>query len=51
VANFHVLGADLDASLPGVMRLSPVYVDAHWERIPSTNGGNAAATSSEIESA
>jgi ABC-2 type transport system ATP-binding protein len=51
VANFHVLGADLDASLPGVMRLSPVYVDAHWERSPSTDVGNAPATSSEIESA
>ncbi len=43
VTNFQVLGADLDPALPGVMRLSPVYVDAHWERGPSTNGRDAAA--------
>ena len=48
VANFHVLGADLDPGLPGVMRLSPVYVDAHWERGPSTNGRDVSATSSDI---
>ena len=50
VANFQLLGADLDPSLPGVMRLSPVYVDAHWERGPSTNGRDAAASSSDIGS-
>jgi ABC-type polysaccharide/polyol phosphate transport system ATPase subunit len=38
VTNFHLLGADLDPALPGVMRLSPVYVDAHWERDPPTYG-------------
>jgi ABC-2 type transport system ATP-binding protein len=45
VTNFGVLGADLDPGLPGVMRLSPVYVDAHWERDPSTNGADASVTS------
>ncbi len=50
VANFQLLGADLDPGLPGVMRLSPVYVDAHWERGPSTNGRDAAASSSDIGS-
>jgi ABC-type Na+ transport system ATPase subunit NatA len=46
VTNFQVLGPDLDTALPGVMRLSPVYVDAHWEREPSTNGSDGAAASS-----
>jgi hypothetical protein len=31
VAKFEVLGPSLDPSLPGVMRLSPVYVDARWD--------------------
>lgn len=44
VTHFHVLGADLDPGLPGVMRLSPVYVDARWERDPSTNGRDVSAT-------
>jgi hypothetical protein len=30
VTNFEVLGAELDPTLPGVMRPSPVYVDATW---------------------
>jgi ABC-2 type transport system ATP-binding protein len=45
VTNFHVLGADLDPGLPGVMRLSPVYVDAQWEEGTSTNGSDSSATS------
>ncbi len=44
VTNFNVLGADLDPGLPGVMRLSPVYVEAHWEGGPSTNGSDASAS-------
>ncbi|HWG73757.1 MAG TPA: ABC transporter ATP-binding protein [Acidimicrobiales bacterium] len=35
VTCFDVLGPDLDAALPGVMRLSPVHVDARWEEISS----------------
>lgn len=31
VTRFDVIGADLDAALPGVMRLSPVYVEATWD--------------------
>jgi len=31
VRSFAVLGAELDEGLPGVMRLSPVYVDTIWE--------------------
>jgi hypothetical protein len=44
VQNFSVLGAELDPGLPGVMRLSPVYVDARWERRPSSNGHEPSAT-------
>jgi ABC-2 type transport system ATP-binding protein len=44
VTTFQVLGADLDPGLPGVMRLSPVYVGAHWERGPSTNGSDPPAS-------
>jgi ABC-2 type transport system ATP-binding protein len=44
VTTFQVLGADLDPGLPGVMRLSPVYVDAHWDRRPSANGGGTASS-------
>jgi ABC-2 type transport system ATP-binding protein len=51
VTSFNVLGADLDPGLPGVMRLSPVYVDAHWERGASTNGRDASATSLGVRSA
>lgn len=29
---FDVLGPDLDPLLPGIMRLSPVHVDARWEQ-------------------
>jgi ABC-2 type transport system ATP-binding protein len=29
--SFDVHGSDLDPVLPGVMRLSPVYVGARWE--------------------
>jgi hypothetical protein len=50
VTNFHVLGPDLDPGLPGVMRLSPVYVDAQWEQALSSNGSGPAATSSEMQS-
>jgi ABC-2 type transport system ATP-binding protein len=49
VTNFHVLGADLDPGLPGVMRLSPVYVDAKWEHGASTNGTGPSATTFGIE--
>jgi ABC-2 type transport system ATP-binding protein len=31
VTTFDVLGAELDEGLPGVMRLSPVYVDTTWD--------------------
>jgi ABC-2 type transport system ATP-binding protein len=48
VTNFQVLGADLDPGLPGVMRLSPVYVDAQWEHGASTNGNGPSATSSGL---
>lgn len=48
VTNFHVLGADLDPGLPGVMRLSPVYVEAQWEHGAATNGSGSSATSSSI---
>jgi ABC-2 type transport system ATP-binding protein len=51
VTNFGVLGADLDPGLPGVMRLSPVYVDAHWEGDQSTNGGDPDATAPDIDTA
>jgi ABC-type polysaccharide/polyol phosphate transport system ATPase subunit len=34
IATFDVLGPDLDPALPGVMRLSPVYVDARWSGGP-----------------
>jgi ABC-2 type transport system ATP-binding protein len=44
VTHFQLLGADLDPALPGVMRLSPVYVDAQWERAPASNGNDASAT-------
>jgi ABC-2 type transport system ATP-binding protein len=50
VTNFNVLGADLDPALPGVMRLSPVYVDAEWDLTPSTNGRDASASSARVES-
>jgi ABC-2 type transport system ATP-binding protein len=45
VTSFNVLGGDLDPGLPGVMRLSPVYVDAHWEPGPSGNGRSATPSS------
>lgn len=48
VTTFQVLGAELDPGLPGVMRLSPVYVAANWDRNPSSNGGGASTTSSVI---
>jgi ABC-type polysaccharide/polyol phosphate transport system ATPase subunit len=41
VTTFDVLGPDLDAALPGVMRLSPVYVDALWGGVTSSAGGVA----------
>ena len=31
VTSFEVQGGELDESLPGVMRLSPVYVRATWD--------------------
>lgn len=40
VASFEVLGADLDDGLPGVMRPSPVHVDASWD-----DGSGAGPTS------
>jgi ABC-type polysaccharide/polyol phosphate transport system ATPase subunit len=40
LSSFDVLGPDLDASLPGVMRLSPVHVDARWDGA-ATTGRNA----------
>jgi ABC-2 type transport system ATP-binding protein len=46
VTHFQLLGADLDPALPGVMRLSPVHVDAHWEQDPSTNGRDASVSDS-----
>jgi ABC-type polysaccharide/polyol phosphate transport system ATPase subunit len=33
VTRFEVMGKDLDASLPGVMRLSPVFVEAGWSDV------------------
>ncbi|HWH36052.1 MAG TPA: ABC transporter ATP-binding protein [Acidimicrobiales bacterium] len=30
-AHFDVIGPDLDSAPLGIMRLSPVHVDAHWE--------------------
>lgn len=39
-ASFDVRGPDLDPALPGVMRLSPVHVDAQWDdNIASANAG------------
>ena len=35
VTTFDVRGPDLDLALPGVMRLSPVHVDAAWQLEPS----------------
>ncbi len=35
LTRFDVLGPDLDPSLPGVMRLSPVFVDADWSQLPA----------------
>lgn len=51
VTNFGVLGADLDPGLPGVMRLSPVYVDAHWEGNRSTNGSEPSTAATDIGTA
>jgi hypothetical protein len=50
VTTFEVLGADLDPGLPGVMRLSPVYVEAQWELSSSTNGNDPSETSPEVGS-
>jgi ABC-2 type transport system ATP-binding protein len=44
VKTFQVLGGDLDPGLPGVMRLSPVYVAAHWGVEPSTKGRDTSET-------
>ncbi|MGH9057478.1 MAG: hypothetical protein ACRDYY_16715, partial [Acidimicrobiales bacterium] len=35
VVSFDVRGDDLDPALPGVMRLSPVHVDARWDGDPA----------------
>jgi hypothetical protein len=50
VTHFQLLGSDLDPALPGVMRLSPVYVDAHWDRAPTGNGNDASPTSQSVAS-
>lgn len=50
VTTFQVQGADLDPALPGVMRLSPVYVGAHWEKIASSNGGSATSSENNLTS-
>lgn len=34
VSSFDVQGVDLDESLPGVLRLSPVHVEARWDDGP-----------------
>lgn len=39
VCSFDVLGAELDESLPGVMRLSPVYVEATWDDVRKQTSG------------
>ena len=35
LTSFDVLGPDLDVALPGVMRLSPVHVEAAWDMAPA----------------
>jgi ABC-2 type transport system ATP-binding protein len=47
VTHFQVLGADLDPGLPGVMRLSPVYVNSQWESGHDA-GEDASASTSDI---
>jgi ABC-type polysaccharide/polyol phosphate transport system ATPase subunit len=39
LTRFDVMGQDVDATLPGVMRLAPVFVDASWSEV--TSGANA----------
>jgi ABC-type polysaccharide/polyol phosphate transport system ATPase subunit len=36
IASFDVQGPELDEGLPGVMRLSPVYVGATWDSVGSS---------------
>jgi ABC-2 type transport system ATP-binding protein len=35
LTRFDVMGKDIDATLPGVMRLAPVFVDASWSEVTS----------------
>jgi hypothetical protein len=35
LTRFDVMGKDVDATLPGVMRLAPVFVDASWSEVTS----------------
>ena len=46
VTHFQLLGADLDPALPGVMRLSPVFVDAHWNQGPAAHSHDASPNDS-----
>jgi ABC-2 type transport system ATP-binding protein len=35
ITQFDVMGQDVDATLPGVMRLAPVFVEAAWSEVDS----------------
>jgi ABC-2 type transport system ATP-binding protein len=35
LTRFDVIGKDVDATLPGVMRLAPVFVEASWSEVTS----------------